>query len=154
MALDPLGTGHVATAVAALAAGTAVAIVRKGTRWHRWLGRGYCFTMLGLNGTALAIYNLTGRANLFHCFALLSLCTLGVGWSAVIRRRPGWRLRHARTMLWSYVGLLAATASELAVRVPGAFHSWRGFGFVVGAATLMVCGMGALQIRRALARIG
>ncbi len=50
--------------------------------------------------------------------ALVSLATVAVGMGAVLRRRPGWLGRHYSYMAWSYVGLLAATVAEVAVRVP------------------------------------
>jgi hypothetical protein len=56
-------------------------------------------------------------------------------------------------MLWSYVGLLAAAASEMIVRVPGLAQGWIGFGAAVGLATALTCGIGAWCIRRATARL-
>ena len=149
----PLGTLHLVCALAALVLGTAVALMRKGTPTHLLVGRAYLVAMLVLNGTALSLYELTGRANLFHFFALVSLASLLAGFVAARRRRPGWRTLHARSMLWSYVGLLAAAASESIVRVPGVFTDWLNFGVAVGLATTLVCTVGAVLIRRTVARI-
>jgi len=76
--------------------------------------------MVGVNATALCIYQLTGRFNLFHALALASLAMVGVGLAQVVRRpRPrNWLWRHYQYMCWSFVGLLAATNNEAFVRIP------------------------------------
>jgi hypothetical protein len=56
-------------------------------------------------------------------------------------------------MMWSYVGLLAAAASEFIVRVPGVVTSWLGFGIAVGVASVLVCTVGAVVIERTVARL-
>lgn len=152
-AFDAIGTVHVLAAGLALAAGSAVAVAAKGTARHRAMGRLYLGAMLALNASALLIYDLTGRPNPFHAFALVSLASVLAGVVVARRRRPGWRERHARTMLWSYVGLLAAATSELIVRVPGLVQGWIGFGAEVGLATTLTCGIGAWCIQRAVARL-
>lgn len=154
MSVDIVGTLHVLAAGAALGAGTAVAVARKGTPWHRATGRAFGIAMLLLNLSALALYDLTGRANLFHAFALLSLISVGLGWRAARRRGPEWRRVHANWMLWSYVGLLAAALSEVATRLPIARESWTHFSIAVGLATGLVCAVGAVLIRRAVLRLG
>lgn len=153
MAAGLIGTLHVLAAGAALASGTAVAVAPKGTPRHRALGRAYLAAMGVLNVTALLIYTLTGRPNLFHLFALVGLASVAAGWIAVRRRRPGWRTAHARSMLWSYVGLLAAAVSELLVRVPGLISGWTSFGAAVAAGTGGTFLVGALLIHRTVARL-
>jgi len=76
--------------------------------------------MGGVNATALCIYRLTGRFNLFHALAVASLGMLAAGLAQVVpRRRPrNWLWRHYQYMSWSFVGLLAATNNEAFVRVP------------------------------------
>lgn len=153
MAFDGIALVHVLAAGAALASGSAVAVMAKGTPRHARMGRLYLGAMLALNASALLIYDLTGRPNPFHFFALVSLASLAAGWSAARRRRPGWRTLHARSMLWSYVGLWAATTSELVVRVPGSFEGWVGFGVAVGVATSVTIGAGGWLIHRTVARL-
>jgi uncharacterized membrane protein len=80
-----MGFVHIALAVAALASGLAVALLPKGTRRHRLLGRVYVASMLGLNLTALAIYNLFGVFGPFHVAALISLATVAAGWVPALR---------------------------------------------------------------------
>lgn len=123
--MDPLLTIHTALGVASVAAGTVVALQRKGTRRHRVFGWIYVVSMIGLNLTALLMYRLTGAFNSFHATALLSLGTLILG-MVPTRARPfaGFFVAgHAYFMAGSYVGVLAATAGEILTRIPGLpFH--------------------------------
>jgi len=82
------------------------------------MGAGYVMAMVLVNLTALGVYRLTGRFGPFHALALLSLATVAWGMRAVLRRRPGWLLTHYHSMVWSYLGLLAAACAEIAIRVP------------------------------------
>ena len=59
---------HLWSAIFALVFGLAVFFVRKGTRLHKQLGYAYFFNMLGLNISALFIYQLTGNFGPFHIF--------------------------------------------------------------------------------------
>jgi uncharacterized membrane protein len=122
--MSPLGWVHTTFALAALGSGAAVLLRPKGTRRHRQTGWLYVGSMVGLNGTALLIYRLFGGFGPFHVAALLSLATLAGGVLAAVRRRPGWVERHYWWMAYSYLGLLAATASEAATRLPGTVFWW------------------------------
>lgn len=135
------------SALAALAAGGLVVAAPKATRLHRRAGWTYVAAMGVLNGTALMIYDLFGGFGPFHVAALLSGVTLVGGLVPALRRRRGWIARHANWMAWSYVGLLAAAASETATR-------WLhlGFGTTVLVATAAVVVGGALVIRARLPR--
>ena len=148
--LDPFGLVHALLGVAALILGLAVLLRRKGTGVHRRLGQGYVLTMVLLNATALMIYDLYGRFGPFHVASIISLATVGGGFvPAYLRRPPGaWIHLHARFMCWSYVGLVAAFVSEVAVRVPGV-----GFGYAVIVATAVVVAGGAFLIYRRVPRI-
>ena len=140
-----LGAVHVAFGLAALASGAAVLLRRKGTASHRRLGWTYAAAMLGLNGTAFLIYRLFGGVGPFHVAALASLVTLVGGLIPAIRRRPAdrWVERHYYWMTYSYVGLLAATTSEIVTRLPGPIFWW-----AVAAGTLAVLVTGAALIGR------
>ena len=157
-----LGWTHTVAALAALVAGAAVLLTRKGTRRHRQLGWAYVVSMLLLNGTALLIYRLTGRFGPFHVGAVFSFVTVVAGTAAALgarcaraRHNPMERARalerHYQWMTWSYVGLAAAAVSELATRMP-ALRPRPGqgmvFGITVAVATLIVVGVGAQLIRR------
>ena len=148
--LDPFGLVHALLGVAALILGLAVVLRRKGTRVHRRLGQGYVLTMVLLNATALMIYDLYGGFGPFHVASMISLVTVAGGFVPVYLRRPrgGWIHLHAWFMCWSYVGLVAAFVSEVAVRVPGV-----GFGYAVIVATAVVVAGGAVLISRRVPRI-
>ena len=118
MTLGTLGAAHFASALAALALGAFVLLERKGTPSHRAMGASYVMAMILVNLTALGIYRLNGRFGPFHALALLSLGTVAWGLRAVLQRRQGWLLTHFYCMAWSYIGLLAAAAAEIVVRVP------------------------------------
>ncbi len=113
---------HIGTAVSALVFGLCVLFTRKGTRLHKQLGYAYFFNMLGLNVSALFIYQLTGHFGPFHGAALASLLTLIAGFVPAYLRLPrgGWLDFHYEFMNWSYVGLIAAGVSEAATRLPSA----------------------------------
>ena len=63
--------------------------------------------MLGVNVTALFIYNLAGEFGPFHVFAIVSPTSvlLGVGYARLRRPERRWRERHAYVMTWTYIGL-------------------------------------------------
>lgn len=122
--------------------GAVVVLRRKGTRSHRAIGWIYVTSMLGLNITALLIYRLFGRFGPFHIAAVISLATILTGMYFVIARPTNnWLELHYSFMSWSYVGLLAAAASELGTRVP-AFRFW----WAVLIATALVIGLGGFLV--------
>lgn len=113
---------HIGTAISALVFGLCVFFTPKGTRLHKKLGYAYFFNMLGLNISALFIYQLTGEFGPFHASALASLLTLIAGFLPAFLRLPHgrWLELHYELMNWSYVGLVAAAVSEAATRLPAA----------------------------------
>ena len=77
--------------------------------------------------------------------ALFSLATVAAGVIPAVRRRPAdtWVEYRYWWMTYSYLGLLAATAAEVATRVPGINFWW-----TVVAASAVVFPLGARVIRR------
>ncbi|MBA2687969.1 MAG: DUF2306 domain-containing protein [Gemmatimonadaceae bacterium] len=147
--MSTLGWIHTTFAVTAMVVGAVVVWRPKGTRSHRRLGWVYAVSMFGLNVTALMIYRLFGGFGPFHLAAIASLATLLGGMYFVIARpTKNWLALHYSFMSWSYVGLLAAAASEIGTRVK-AFHFW----WAVLIATALVIGGGAYLIKRNEARI-
>ena len=141
--MSTLGWFHTFTAVLALASGAVVLSMRKGTARHRQIGWVYAGSMLALNLSALMIYRLFGRFGPFHVAALISLASLASAMIPAIRRKPEkkWLERHYYGASWSYIGLLAAAASELITRVPATVFWWG----VLGA-TLAVVAIGGTII--------
>lgn len=141
-----IGPAHLAFAIAALLTGLAVILRQKGTRSHRLVGRAYVGSMLGLNVSAFMLYRLFGQFGPFHVAALISLVTVIAGFVTVRWRRPcgSWMGRHAYWMSWSYVGLLAAAASEATTRIPQSPFWW----MVVGSSLLaLYAGMEVINRR-------
>ncbi len=139
--MSTLGWIHTVFGMVALLAGTAVVLLRKGTRWHRTLGHVYLISMISLNTTSLFIYNLFGHFGPFHWLALSSLLTLIAGMVPVFTRRPKglWLERHAIFINISFIGLVAATAAEISSRIPFLQDV---FGPVVGITSALVIGVG------------
>lgn len=84
----------------------------------------------------------------------MSGVTVVLGLTPVLQRprRTGWRVRHAMLMLWSYIGLVAALAAEIIVRVPAFRDAGQrpGTRFVVSVvvASLVVTAAGGLLAQR------
>ena len=145
--MSTLGWIHTIFGIVALLAGTAVLLLRKGTRWHRTLGHVYLTNMVALNVSALFIYRLYGTFGPFHWLALGSLITLIAGMVPVFTRRPKgrWLALHAAFINGSFVGLVAATAAEITSRLPGTEES---FGLVVAGTSIAVMFIGGVLIQR------
>ena len=120
-----LATGHVVTALSALAAGAAVLLSPKGTHTHRMIGTVYALALVLVNVAALSLHreNVFG---VFHVLAVASLVTIAVGLSPLLlsKRSPMVIATHAYCMLWSYAGLVAAGCGQLAVAVGQDVAAW------------------------------
>lgn len=120
--MDAPGIAHVTLGFTSLGLGAGIVSLAKGTDLHRTVGVVYVLSMFGLNLTALLIYRLFGGFGVFgvfHVLALISLITLLAGLFMVLLKRPRkrWLRNHYYFMGWSYVGLWAAFATEITVRV-------------------------------------
>ena len=145
--MDALGTIHTTFGMTSIVFGMGVVMLRKGTRIHRTLGHLYFSSMIALNVTALSIYKLFKTFGPFHFFAIVSLIYVLLGLTAAVVRRPRekWLARHSNFMSWSYVGLMAAAASEAVVRIPiGSF--WPS----IIIASVLVAVIGGLMIHTKL----
>lgn len=148
--MSAIGMVHFIAGWLALGAGLANLLLAKGTRRHRAVGYLFVFSMLLMNVVALSLYNLTGRFNMFHALALVSLAVTVAGMVPLVRRRPGWILWHATLMQWAYIGLCAAAANEILTReilhrVPTTMH---GFWALSLAVSLLVVTVGVWLARR------
>lgn len=160
MSIDGLGWVHTVFAAVALAAGAAVVLLPKGTRWHRTLGHLYVTSMVGLLASAFFIYDLTGGFGVFHVAAVVAAVTLGVGIFYVLARRPrrSWMEGHAIWMSWSYIGLLCAFTAEsltrFALPLLAPYLSdaglWPAFWTLVAVASGGTAALGALVLKKRL----
>lgn len=149
MGLTTLGLVHTVLACLALCSGTLVLFLDKGTALHRKLGYFYVAMMLLMNFSAFGIYRLfNGSPGIFHFLALVSLLTIAGGLYVVLFRHKirNWRLRHARFMAWSLVGLYAALVSEVGTRLLTTASFW----WVVFLGSCLVVIIGYISIRRTL----
>lgn len=107
--------GHVAAALAALVLGAAVVLRPKGVGAHRWLGIAYALALVVVDIAALSVHR-EATFGPFHVLAVISLLTLACGVTplALGSRTPTALATHAHCMTWSYAGLLAAGAGQLA----------------------------------------
>jgi len=154
--VSTLSIAHTACGVSCLVLGAFVFFNGKATRLHRTAGTLYALGMIALNVSALCIYHLTGRFNLFHLFAVLSLLMVFIGWSQVVFRRhfQRWFYRHYTYMCWSYAGLIAATSNEGFVRVPGLKALVQGTGnWLILATQVAILGICAILLSRNKTRL-
>lgn len=130
-----LGWFHLITALLAMMAGAFVLAAKKGTTQHKRVGYSYVVAMIMVCGSALGIYNLTGRFGLFHIMAIVSSLTLALGMIPLLLKHLPRKYKsvHIWFMYYSVLGLYAAFASELSVRIPE-----KPFFAMVGIATATV----------------
>jgi len=109
---------HAGLAVICLVLGPVIFLRRKGDTIHKMLGRIWAAMMLVLNITALMTYELDGRPNLFHAFAILNLIALIPAFVFIKKyqksRNPKHLALHQELMAWAYFGLAAAGVWQLA----------------------------------------
>lgn len=115
-----LGWFHLATALLAMVAGAFVLAARKGTKRHKQVGYLYVFSMLLVCGSAMGIYRLTGTFGIFHITAIVGFLTLTGGMVPMLMKKVERKYKavHIWFMYYSVLGLYAAFASELIVRIP------------------------------------
>ena len=133
-----MGGMHMVAALAAILLGLVVILVPKGRAAHRLWGLAYAFSMLVTCATALLLYGMTGHFGLFHAFAVLCLVYVVMGVVQAVLRRGAWLRRHLTWMGWSYLGLLAAAATEASIRLPMFQHLTNGETFLLGGAISVV----------------
>lgn len=116
---------------------------------HRARGYAFVYAMLVADGTALLVFQFTGRFNILHAGAVANLVCIILAIVPVLRtpRRWNWKNQHYYWMSWSYVGLLAAAATELVVRT--GHLATRGQAWMATAAvSVLVTAIGYVLIKR------
>lgn len=138
-----LGWFHLATALLAMVAGAFVLATRKGTKRHKQVGYLYVFSMLLVCGSAMGIYRLTGTFGIFHITAIVGFLTLSGGMIPMLIKNieRKYKAVHIWFMYYSVLGLYAAFASELIVRIPD-----KPFYTMVGIATGSIFLVGTIFI--------
>ncbi|MET3888972.1 putative membrane protein [Bosea sp. OAE506] len=125
-AASPVIQIHVAGAIAALAAGAAVALLPKGTPLHRRIGWVFVPAM-GLVALSSLLIARSGHYSAIHLLTLLTLVSLPY---AVLSRRRGNIAAHRSAMIGLLLGLVIAGAFTL---LPGRLMHAVAFGQVVAA---------------------
>lgn len=117
---DWIGFIHLMASVFALASGTQVMWMKKGTKLHKQIGYLYAASMLTVFVTSFFIYRLFGGFGIFHIAAIVGFLTLLAGMLPVITKKPKekWIRLHYSFMYWSVIGLYAAFISETLTRIP------------------------------------
>lgn len=116
---------HLATILPAFAVGTYLMLSRKGTPFHRVLGRFYMVSMLltaviSLMMPAQIGPTVLGHFGLIHLFSLLAIQSVLEAWFAI---RKGDIKRHAKAMMGLYLGglILAGGFTFMPGRM---LHGW------------------------------
>jgi len=112
--------GHTIFGFSSLALGLYVLLTTKGTKRHKAIGKLYVISMVLLYAAAFGIYELFGKFGVFHIAAIISSLTIlgGIGVLIFRSKIKSWITIHYELMVWSYIGLLAATSNEIFVHVP------------------------------------
>jgi uncharacterized membrane protein len=116
--LTSVGAIHTALAGSCILIGLIQLLSVKGGVGHRARGYAFVYGMLTADAAALLIYRFTGHFKILHVGAIVNLACVLLAMLPLLRspRPTNWKAMHYRFIAWSYVGLLAAAASELVVR--------------------------------------
>lgn len=117
---NEIGLIHLISACFALLFGTLILITKKGNKLHVKIGYLYLISMGILIITAFMIYRLFDGWGIFHYTTLLSLVSIALGMIPIWTKKPknSWKYLHFSFMFWSVIGLYAAFAAEILVRIP------------------------------------
>ena len=98
-------TIHVGTVVPALFLGGVIAVMRKGTRLHKILGRTWATLMMITAISSFWLQGLVGGIGPIHIFSVITLISIP---RAIWAIRKGNVLVHKRAMMGPYLGLVVA----------------------------------------------
>jgi len=116
MSLSPLLSSHwiiilhASAAILAIVLGGWQFLMKKGTRFHRWLGRTWVSLMLVVAISSFGIheFQMLGPFSLIH---LLSLLVIHALWEGVTRIRKGDVVGHKKSMVQLYALALILTGA-------------------------------------------
>ena len=143
------GAIHTMLAMFGIMVGLAQLLRPKRGPGHRARGYAFVYAMLVADGTAMLVFQFTGRFNILHIGAIANLACIVFAVIPVLRSPPppNWKNQHYYWISWSYVGLLAAAATELVVRT--GHLATRGQAWTVTAVTsALVTVIGYILIER------
>jgi uncharacterized membrane protein len=112
------GAVHTVLAILGIVVGLMQFLRPKRGPTHRARGYAFVYAMLIADGAAMLIFQFTGRFNILHIGAIANMLCIILAIVPVLRspRPSNWKSQHYHWMSWSYVGLIAAAATELVVR--------------------------------------
>lgn len=143
------GAVHMALATLCIVVGLLQLVRPKRGPGHRARGYAYVYAMLVVDGSAMLVFQFTGRFTAFHAGAILNLVCIVLAIVPVLRspRPANWKLHHYYWISWSYVGLLSAAATQLVVQT--VHLATRGQALMASAAaTILVSAIGYVLIER------
>jgi uncharacterized membrane protein len=113
------GAIHVVLAVLCIGVGLIQFLRPKRGAGHRARGYLFVYAMLVADGTAMLVYQFSGRFNLFHVGAIVNFVCIVAAIVPLLRspRSANWRRKHYYFIAWSYVSLMSAASTEIVVRV-------------------------------------
>jgi uncharacterized membrane protein len=143
------GAVHAALALFCIIIGLIQLLRRKGGATHRARGYAFVYAMLVADGTAMLVYQFTGRFNIFHAGAIVNLVCVVLAIVPMLRnpRPPNWKLKHYYFIAWSYVGLISAAATETVVR-SGVLATREQIWTATAVTTALVTAVGYVLINR------
>ena len=147
--LTLVGAIHSVLAMGCIVIGLIQLVRPKRGSGHRARGYAFVYAMLVADGTALLVFQFTGKFNILHAGAIVNLLCVIAAVVPVLRtpRPQNWKNQHYYWMSWSYVGLIAAAATELVVRT--VHLGTRGQAWAVTAAmSVLVTTIGYILINR------
>ena len=147
--LTLVGAIHAVLAMGCIVIGLIQLLRPKRGSGHRARGYAFVYAMLVADGTALLVFQFTGKFNILHAGAIVNLLCVTAAVIPVLRtpRPQNWKNLHYYWMSWSYVGLIAAAATEIVVRT--VHLETRGQAWAVTAAmSALVTTIGYILINR------
>ncbi|WP_338821999.1 DUF2306 domain-containing protein [Bradyrhizobium septentrionale] len=113
------GAIHAVVAMLCIGVGLIQFLRPKRGAGHRARGYLYVYAMLVADGTAMLVYQFSGRFNLFHVGAIVNFACIVAAIVPLLRspRPANWKRKHYYFISWSYVSLISAASTEIVVRL-------------------------------------
>ena len=148
---------HFLAALGALLLGIVVLKQPKGTTRHRVLGSIWVLLMMIINTSAFTMYDIAGRPNLFHFFAVVSFVTVAFGYVSIRRYAltgdARYLVNHRIYMTWGYFGLASAGAWQVIMRMLVEMELRFSYGLVLGTLIALTILAGVLLNRYLMQRV-